>query len=297
MKVIAPLSLVSYFKTVVCFLLCIVWTNLGYGQVDSSQNGYNDFIDDSSFASFENLPTTNIDIQEIGFLDKKVTRGYKRGKAAEMGKAINTRNKLVFDIIKTAVIITDRQMYRYPGESSDKPAQLGLGYSWGSKKYDVRQRPPGRDACEHQIYGLDCSGLIYQLFTQAGVKFIDGPADQQRLPETLRKFLAPYFQDKYFTVEDKGQLEVNKIQSGDIIYFFKTLQQGENKIKSAFHIGIALKLPKDEEVYFFESLGRPNDCSNNLGQNKGPRQVKLGSRLKNTNYGVVRIGSYLEDDN
>src|SRR5690606_4897471 len=92
----------------------------------------------------------------------------------------DARNLMIARLTVVALNLTDRSKHQYPDEGKGKPAQNGLAYSWGGKDHLKRQVPPGEGTvCQEAVYGLDCSGFIYQLFAQAGVPIVTGPADRQ----------------------------------------------------------------------------------------------------------------------
>ena len=74
-----------------------------------------------------------------------------------------------------------------------------LAYSWGGKEHTIRKAPPGANTvCTHQIYGLDCSGFIYQLFKKGGVDIAPGNADRQRKPENIKNAILKNLESHFF---------------------------------------------------------------------------------------------------
>jgi hypothetical protein len=190
-----------------------------------------------------------------------------------------------------ALNLTERSFHQKPDEGANKPSQNGLAYSWGSKKFNVRQSPPGEGtSCQQLIYGLDCSGFIHQLFSTAGVNLLSGPANKQRKAEVLQKAISSSISqlDK-ITVCDLGSIPKEQFQSGDIIYW-------TNSSDIATHIGIVLK-DIGGTLAVFQSNGAQGDnsleCLNNIGVKRGPRRLLLndpywfGPKKK---YGITRIG-------
>jgi hypothetical protein len=182
---------------------------------------------------------------------------------------------------REATYLANRNNFIYPANGELNPAQNGLAYSWGAKKFDQRLNPPGEgDSCLHNVFGLDCSGFIYQLFERNGIRFLKGRADDQRNPAVLKKALIPYFGDSTrFDVVDMN-IPPSQFQSGDIVYFQKNGR--------AYHIGMCLKLGTGE-LRFYESSGGPNKCEENLSVVRGPRGLKITQRLAGSGYGVARI--------
>lgn len=186
--------------------------------------------------------------------------------------------------------LCNRSLYQYGEEGPGKPKQNGLAYSWGSKNHAIRQKPPGLGAkCDHAIYGLDCSGFMYQIFQVAAIDIPTGRANEQRKPETLNKALeeaSPAL--KGVTFKDLGLLEdVQELRIGDIVYW-------KESDGSVSHIGIVLVNQLGNKLVF-QSLGRNSgeagQCEKNLGLLRGPRGVYFddpgGKSLYNNCY-VVR---------
>jgi hypothetical protein len=184
-------------------------------------------------------------------------------------------------LAREATYLAKRSNFIYAANGELSPAQNGLAYSWGGKKFDERLNPPGDgDSCLYNIYGLDCSGFIHQLFERNGIRFPKGRADDQRRKTVLKKALIPYFGDStLFDVADMN-IPPAQFQTGDIVYFQKN---GE-----AYHIGMCLKLGTDD-LRFYESSGRPNKCEENISAARGPRGLKITERLVGTGYSVERI--------
>lgn len=200
-----------------------------------------------------------------------------------------TKDVLLARLSFMATYLTTRDNFRYPeGDVIGEPAQHGLAYSYGCKEHQVRKRP-SEGECEASVYGLDCAGLIYQLFHHAGVRSgLWHLAEVQRKPETLRNAIQLAFPElEKLKIEDLGSLEETAIENGDIIYFLKP----DN---SAKHIGIVLN--HEGELWVAQSNGTgkiDNHCETNYGPDRGPRFVKLNDVLSTNmfgdRYGIVRI--------
>ncbi|MBV6441710.1 MAG: hypothetical protein DYG98_15950 [Haliscomenobacteraceae bacterium CHB4] len=199
----------------------------------------------------------------------------------------DARNRLILHFAQLACRLVDRDQFKYP---DNDPPLYGLAYSSGSRDHTVRQKPPA-DNCTEQIYGLDCSGLIYQLFQNAGIDIgLPTWADQQRDPS----FLEPRIKSQIpsldkVKVEELGQIGQDKFETGDIIYW---IREGE---KAAFHIGMVLRC-QDGRLAIYQSNGVPNECEKNRGIKRGPRIMELGSiqtffHPQKTSYGIVRINA------
>ncbi len=205
----------------------------------------------------------------------------------------DARNALIGRLTLTAWNLTDRSLHQYPDEGTGKPAQNGIGYSWDGKDYNVREAPPGAGTiCKEQIHGLDCSGFIYQLFLSAGVTIPVGTADTQRQPKVLEDAIKKSIPSlKKVKVEDLGQLSIDKIENGDIIYW--------SDGNSVFHIGMVLK-KNTGDLAVFMSAGtkgvNQTECDNNLSPSHGPIAVQLTNTYwfgTKYTYGIVRINAEL----
>ena len=190
------------------------------------------------------------------------------------------KNLIIARMQAIAVYLTDRTKHTFSSEGSKKPAQIGLAYSYGSKDYKIRQAPPA-GSCKEQLYGLDCSGFIYQLAISAGLKFPQGSADTQRKVVTWENAFKANPEYSKLKMQDFGQLSISELESGDIIYW---TEGGVAK-----HIGIVLKTANGLAV--FQSNGASGGtCEKNYGTKRGPRQISLQNlSWFGSTYGIVRI--------
>lgn len=255
----------------------------------------NDADYDESFSDYlSTLPTIeNVDTQiaKAFYHPRREYRNVKPGNRVEEDLAAIEYNKVSYVPIKllsSAIKLCNKKNFYYQQEGEDKPAQMGLAYLWGGKDYHYRGKPSAGDSCRFQVYGLDCSGFIYTIFLEVGMPFIKGSANDQRQVTTIQKYLTQYLNTNAFDVTDIDSLDAKNIRPGDIVYFYKMLRSkdGTNK-KHAYHIGIALKFPGSDDLYFVASNGKPNDCAGNL--KKGPSAFRLDQGFKKFNYGVVRM--------
>jgi cell wall-associated NlpC family hydrolase len=204
----------------------------------------------------------------------------------------DSKNLLIAKMTKVALFLTNRNNFIFDKEGDNKPAQNGLSYSYGSRIYHLRQLPPA-GKCSDEVYGLDCSGFVYQVFLKAGI-YLDLPtyADLQRQPKTIEDAIkAGYPEMTKIKVEDLGKLPTSKFESGDIIYW-------KNENGEAYHIGIVLK-DGTGKLGIAQSNGVSNGtCENNYGINRGPRFCNIKKAILpvsengfGDNYGIVRINA------
>lgn len=208
--------------------------------------------------------------------------------------SLYARKILLIDrLLRRALFMYDTTNYGHNEIVDGKPIKSGIKYAWGAKTpsglYNPFEQTAGSEkpsSCNYNITGLDCSGFIYQLFTQSKIKLPARKAEHLRRSDTLKKYLNPYFSfsDK-FTVQDFPKLRVDKIEAGDLLYFYTT---DSLNIKTAYHIGIAL--PSFNGLKFFHSSGGRNKCNDNISETGGIRCQTISGYLEGKKkYGVVRI--------
>lgn len=133
----------------------------------------------------------------------------------------------------------------------------GIAYCWGGKNYkrlDKAKKHKNGD-CEEWVFGLDCSGFIYHVLLGGGIKIANGTANFQRRTTNLNNALKRA--NLRIETSDIGKIHPDKMQSGDIIYWYST---NKNKVKEAYHIGMVFRMP-DNKTYCFHSLGAGRECS------------------------------------
>jgi hypothetical protein len=128
------------------------------------------------------------------------------------------------------------------------PAQTGLTYVWNGKNPYARTLTA--DGCTEKTFGMDCSGLVYQLALAAGISLPTGTSLEQSVPSN------------WGLPTDWG-LEMKAvegpIESGDILAW-------------SGHIGIADVGPK---VTVISSTGHLGECTANITPPRGPRSLTI----------------------
>lgn len=197
-------------------------------------------------------------LDEYGYLDEEGSTPPPHFFSLDEFGPQTQKNLLIGRMNQLAWRLTNRSDYVYPEEPPQngvlRPAQRGLAYRYGGKDYTVRAQPTTGGCRNHAaIYGLDCSGFIYNLAFAAGIDIRDGQRDrnanEQRRPETwVEEFeLAGLTR---LSVEDLGQLDPSEFKTGDIIYWF-----GDPAYPNvASHIGIVLET-NEGELALFHSPG------------------------------------------
>ncbi|MBN1790624.1 MAG: C40 family peptidase [Bacteroidales bacterium] len=200
---------------------------------------------------------------------------------------LNLKNSLLLKMATVASFLTTDDNFIYREEGDFKPAQHGLAYSYGQREYKFRKVPPF-GACMEEVYGLDCSGFIHQLFKQAGVtEGLDGTAQDIRQTSRLLKYIKKAYPDlTKLKVVDRGQIPLSEFCSGDIIYWLKP--DGGTR-----HIGMIVKNTANELIITQSNGSRSDNYEANFGATRGPCNWKLTDAIHpnglGTNYGIVRI--------
>jgi hypothetical protein len=193
-----------------------------------------------------------------------------------------------------ALQLTDRKKYIYD-EADMAPAQFGLAYSYGQRDHTKREFPPF-GTCGNRLYGLDCSGLIHQLFKSVGItRGLWGTANSLRTPDTLIKAIKYKYPDfDELKVEDMGNIPATKFQTGDIIYWMRPNEKGVLTVR---HIGMVV-LDTLRNLAVVQSNGvsqewKTGDCVKNYSTERGPRIVPLANAVEpgvfGDTYGITRI--------
>jgi hypothetical protein len=202
---------------------------------------------------------------------------------------------LIDDLLNHAFFMWQMGKKIIPDSLVSQVVPGGIKYAWGSKEYLSKYNPllktknsESPSSCDQEIFGLDCSGFIYQLFKQSHIVYPDGNADYQKRESTLKRCLIPYFgQSPRVTVKEMLHPPIDSIQSGDILWFY-----GTNGV--ATHIGIALNIL--HKLKLFHCSGARDNCEYNISKDGGIRCVDIGSYIDQrvsgkgpVNYGVTRI--------
>lgn len=143
-----------------------------------------------------------------------------------------------------------------PADPSDPvfmPAQLGLTYVYGGKNPLVRTLPT--DNCVESItFGMDCSGLIYNVARLAGIGVPEGNAAKQMLPSS-------------WTPPLEWELQFRKVLDGSV--------QSGDIVGWSDHNGIAETGFGAAGTNFISSTGAPDECAANIVPRRGPRSMSL----------------------
>ncbi len=258
-------------------------------------------LSEEDLAFWDNSSTVNLNINDILLPNGMTFSQYKLsiGKTTTEGE---NRNLLLMLLGEKAHNIIN---YTNPDFATNIPKQTKLAYSWNSKDYTNPSSDP--NGCPESIYGLDCSGFLYNVFKNAGFNgFKVGAADDQRKEAHLSNVFSKTGQLtnaegknidlKNMVAKDFGEIPPASMLTGDIIYWLDA--SGRAK-----HIGIILK--NGSGISVAQSNGHQNeesdtknsnDCEKNYGANRGPRFTSnVENSIKSTanggfgdSYGIVR---------
>jgi hypothetical protein len=297
-------------KPITISIIILFRVTLVYGQASSpAQDAFPDTTVINDLQKL--LPATGTDTalnrlsivingQKVNFGLYHLVKTYKNAAGFSGQQAVQVKNivslsknyKKVLDLIdklRTQAIYLSKNDFDF--RDGLDPLQNKIAYSWGSKDFSPRLKPPGTgDYCDYKIHGLDCSGFIYQLFLRNNIQLPIARcnAETERHPDFLISYLANYLGINNFNVVDLGKLTFDQLQSGDIVYF-----TGKDGI--AFHIAIVF-VNEDGQIALFQSLGNPyrkqtdiDWCSINIDQNHGVVAKILDGRIERRSYGCIRI--------
>lgn len=198
------------------------------------------------------------------------------------------KSYLVSRFLASGVYLTNRTYFQYPKEGQNKPAQNGLAYSYGAKDYTIRAKPNSGE-CKEEVYGLDCSGMVYHLLKSGNLKTAKSiSAYDQHQPSFLQKALKEFPSMNNLKVVNRGKLVASSFEAGDIIYWSKL--DGEK----GSHIGIVLK-EFNGSLKVYQSNGTnfsKYKCEDNFGLNRGPRTLDLANNYwfsSESAWEIVRI--------
>jgi hypothetical protein len=301
---------------ILVFILVLILNSLNtcIKEKEISTSQQSEILDPTELAYLDNLKTSNYTAEDIilpngwslsEFLQEKdpdlfnminhSTKSASTNKTVSDTHPFEQKNLLLAEMLGWALVLTDREFFEYPREGPRSPQQYGLAYSYGQKYHTERQPPPAKKLtiCSDSLYGLDCSGLIYQLASNAGLTLSDNPigecnaqfeADTLTWVEAFKK--STNYQKLH--MEELGKLKISEILPGDLIFWLS--DDG-----GAFHVGIVLSASDKTGLAVFMSSGCGRDCdkkgcSDNYSSFRGPRQVDMGDPYWfNKNYKVLRI--------
>jgi NlpC/P60 family protein len=205
--------------------------------------------------------------------------------------ADDARNIIISRISHMARFLADTTQFIRPVEGDNKPAQHGLAYLYGGKDPTSRQPPIPPRKCNYQIYGLDNSGFIYQLFLAAGIRIPPGTVNEQIKTNVIGNAIVSAIPSLSNAIREVDTFVTpDEFQSGDIIYWQWT--------DTSKQIGVIISDSVDKSINIALCNGLPDplqpDCITNLNLTSvkcGPRIIKPSDFkwFDNGNYRIIRI--------
>lgn len=206
--------------------------------------------------------------------------GFYKTRAQPTGPQ-DAKNQIIGKMTDVAIYLTDRSEHTKGDSGYRKPAQTGLAYIWGGKNYRVRKA--GRK-CDDLLFGLDCSGLFYNIVNAAGIAIPEGNAERQRSVKLWENILKGSKQFEKIRIKDLGSISTDEIETGDMIYWM-------NDAGVATHIGVVLARA-DGRPAIYQSYGSGETCREvNDGKERGPCALELKEYWLNKfgRYSVLRL--------
>lgn len=262
---------------------------------DSSPSPVQAAIDlpDSVVTYLDSVPVTTVEIEEALLPNGAKLGVYKRQLITKSKTEVNRDlifptstpqeqlSQLFVKFFSVASDLVDDAKHPIEkGPDATEPEQKGLAYNYGSRTYDARRKMHA-GTCNLKVVGLDCSGFLFQVFTQSQCKGMNLSAAEQSKTANLNAAINGVISG--VEAKDKGKLASASLMTGDIVYWDKL--EGA----AASHIGIVLK--SGTTLYVYQSNGSAADCDKNLGAGRGPRTLLLDEKYwfgPNANWKVLR---------
>jgi hypothetical protein len=281
----------------------------GSNTVSDIING--DGLPDEDLIEWDKLDAVNVDMNNVILPNGSTLSLFKNTlRKTDEGKQENS-NRIISLFCESAGKIINYKT----GLDVGTPLQTKLGYVFGDKLNSaIRNYKTKRQGlyCTELLNGLDCSGLIYNIFKESG--FTRMPymvaESQRKVPFLEKEFkkhnkLIQYKQVEInfddIVIKDRGNLSGTSLATGDIIYWKKN--------DKAYHIGMILieQMPTGKRIVIAASNGSSglktsnpfaidqiNCDSNYLKIKRGPNFYEIqpvGSPLNGfpNNYSIIRI--------
>jgi uncharacterized protein (TIGR02145 family) len=185
------------------------------------------------------------------------------------------KNLFVSRMTKAGYLLTDdSKCLCYPSQPN------GLAYVFGSPSILIPYAYPGA-TCQQKLYGIDCSGMIYQMAQGSSLALSIGNTTNYadiKIWNTAFNISADF---QGLEMKDLSYLPPSQFQSGDII------------VEAGHHMGMVFN--NGSGLAIFNSQGDPhNTCSENSTAGHGPVirssvQTWITDLFTGNNYNVLRI--------
>ena len=270
----------NYGKFLLVFLLIIILGVFGGCDLEDVINDDGDLVEldepmDPKFEEFlASLPEFNIDEDLIVFDDGETFGEYYKKEMSALSDYSRTKRKeIIGSMVTTAKYLCNKD-HEFGNSSIPKPGGqsnygTGLAYIWGGKKISTPLVGVGGAACTTPLYGLDCSGLVYQCQDSPGFKAKQGST---RIRNSAYQSTEAYWnEDDANEILSSNNLIMKRIpvdsppQTGDILAWGNPV----------YHIGIAAVVANangtkiEAEVVYQSNGNKPLTCEENSMRTRG----------------------------
>ncbi|MBI5326284.1 MAG: C40 family peptidase [Ignavibacteriae bacterium] len=174
--------------------------------------------------------------------------------------------------------LKDEVKYRKENEGENKPAQNKLAYLWGGADERRRLAPSSGSKCQYELYGLDCSGLIYRVANES--KLIIGRMTAEKYKSVIA------WNNALKNSKDFKDVKAIKFKENETSYLPGDLILFIDYGGIARHIGF---MCSNKKGILINSLGDPtNTCQENMSDKHGPVAMNFG-KLGYLTYEIIRF--------
>ncbi|OZI05521.1 hypothetical protein BWI93_24975 [Siphonobacter sp. BAB-5385] len=179
---------------------------------------------DSPVLDFDNIILPNgMTLKEFKEKYPNLINGRIKGDETLNGPQLR-KNSIISNMLIEAQRLMNRGAFikqeKEGGASDCKycPAQPnGLAYAYGNKDYSVRKNPKGY--AFEEVFGLDCSGFVYNAVKKGIKNFTAENTTEQKLTSKWNEALKVEKENKKLFVKDLGPLTELNLKAGDIVYW------------------------------------------------------------------------------
>ncbi len=219
------------------------------------------------------------DMAHLDSIGAAITPYQAPGEAAQQGFEVNTNdaptpaqqkiNAMIQQIKSKSNELAAKKLVAVPDKPDGSvttteiisPAQMGYVYRSGGKKYAPRALPSKAESnarhLKYNVYGVDCSGFIYQALSAAGFGSINADIfGTGTIVATVQKVLKETKEFQGIVLASKGKLDEDQLQDGDLILWSR-------------HAGIYFLEGGVGKLYQSNGTATPKDDADQL-KNLGP---------------------------
>jgi hypothetical protein len=204
----------------------------------------------------ENVDTTGIILPggtPLGSLSVGNNLGPKKTSlnSSRLTNALPISNAQKKDLIIGAML---KQGLHLVNKNNSIAPQEYLAYVFGSK--DILEKHRSTKTCTDKLFGLDCSGMVYQMALNAGFELPHGTAEQTKPSSWVTALKSAKILGLGPKAYTKTELPKEKLQNGDFIYWV-------DKDGHVVHSGLVLQ--SNSKLLIFQSNGSgSSECKKKL---------------------------------